>query len=54
MICQPCRSAADYPANHADEDALAVELAQRDQHAQCRGGTHCTCQHRVAEADVRR
>jgi hypothetical protein len=50
VICQPCRDAADYPQDHDDEDALAVELAQRERHSQCPGATSCTCQHRVAEA----
>lgn len=52
MICQPCRNAADYPIDHDDEDSLAIELAQRELHAQCLGATSCTCQHRVAKANA--
>lgn len=49
MICQPCRDAADYPVDHDNEDTLAIELAQRELHAQCPGATSCDCQHRVAK-----
>lgn len=52
MICQPCRAAGDYPEDHPDDDAVAVELAQRELHSQCPGTASCTCQHRVARAEV--
>lgn len=50
MICHPCRVAGDYPEDHPNDDALAVELAQRELHSQCPGATSCTCQHRDARA----
>lgn len=47
MICVPCKTGADLSKHH--NSSLIVV---RHWHDQCKGGTHCTCQHRIGRKNV--
>jgi hypothetical protein len=47
MICKPCRTGADLPATGGP-----TILVKKNWHSQCKGGTHCTCQHRVGRKNI--
>lgn len=51
MICTPCAAGADLTIDPAPQFE-AVRTLAAEQHAQCRGGTWCACQHRVASVEV--
>jgi hypothetical protein len=51
MICAPCAAGADLTTDPAPQFE-AVRTLAAEQHAQCRGGTWCACQHRVASVEV--
>lgn len=47
MICETCKVGADIK----NTGPLAV-IAKENWHKQCKGGTHCDCQHRVGRKNV--
>lgn len=51
MICAPCAAGADLCLDPAPQFEAVRRLAI-EQHEQCRGGTWCACQHRVATVEV--
>lgn len=48
FICNPCKEAGTVKASNI---LLTLE-AKRAKHANCLGGTHCECQHRVGKKNV--
>lgn len=47
MICQPCKMGADIKG----DQPLQI-TTKKNWHAKCKGGTHCSCQHRVGRKNT--
>jgi hypothetical protein len=47
MICKTCKTGADIKV----KNELSI-IVKRDWHNQCKGGTHCACQHRLGRKNV--
>lgn len=52
MICEACKTAAVLSAGGPSYTPVDLQVA-KDLHKDCKGGTHCDCQHKptVRQAD---